>query len=86
MLGDYSTHINEELIQLKQNQMVIVEYKRKFDTHIIYFFSLRKLDRVCIFVNGLDFHIKFMLRPIVPRFFFKLIGGHSWLWFLKMEK
>jgi hypothetical protein len=29
MLGDYSTHMNEELIQLKQNQMVIVEYKRK---------------------------------------------------------
>jgi len=49
MLGDYSTHMNEELIQLKQNQMVIVEYKRKFDTHIIYFFSLGELDRVCIF-------------------------------------
>jgi hypothetical protein len=40
MLEDYFAHMKKKLIQLKQNQMVIVEYKWKFDTHIIYFFPL----------------------------------------------
>jgi len=55
--------------------MVIVEYKRKFDTHIILFFSLWELDRVCIFVNGLDNHIKFMLKTYSPKIPFKAYKG-----------
>jgi hypothetical protein len=75
MLGDYYAHMKEELIQLKQNWMVIMEYEQKFDTHIIFFVSLGELDRVCIFVNGLDNHIKFMVKAYSPKIFFKAYKG-----------
>jgi hypothetical protein len=67
MSKDYFAHMKEELIQLKQNWVAIVEYKRKFDAHIVYFSSLGELDKVYIFVNGLDNHIKFMVKAYSPK-------------------
>jgi hypothetical protein len=67
MSKDYSTRMKEKLIQLKQNWMAIIEYKRKFNAQIIYFPSLGELDKVCIFVNGLDYHITFMVKAYNPK-------------------
>jgi hypothetical protein len=55
--------------------MAIVEYKWKFDVQIIYFSSLRELDKVCIFVNGLDNHIKFMVKAYNPKILSKAYMG-----------
>jgi len=71
MLKDYSTHMKEELIQLNQNWMAITEYKWKFNIQIIYFLSLWELNKVCIFVNGMDDHIKFMVKAYNPKTFFE---------------
>jgi len=67
MLKDYSTRMKEELIQLKQNWMAIIDYKWKFNAQIIYFLSIGELDRVWIFVNRLDDHIKFMVKAYNPK-------------------
>ncbi len=47
--------------------MAIIEYKQKFNAQIIYFLSLGELDKVCIFMNGLDDHIKFMVKAYNPK-------------------
>jgi len=86
MLEDYFAHMKEELIQLKQNWMAIVEYKWKFDVHIIYFFSLGELDRVCIFVNGLNNHIKFMVKASNPKTLSKAYRGPFMILVLKNGK
>jgi hypothetical protein len=51
--------------------MAIMEYKQKFDAHIIYFSSLGKFDRMCIFMNGLDDHIKFTVKAYSPKTIFR---------------
>lgn len=66
--------------------MVIMEYKWKFDTHIIYFFSLWELDRVCIFVNGLDNHIRFMVKAYSFKIPFKAYRGPFMIMVLKNGK
>jgi len=55
--------------------MAITKYKQKFDAHIIYFSSLGELDKVGIFVNGLDNHIKFMVKAYNPKTLYKAYGG-----------
>jgi hypothetical protein len=55
--------------------MAIMEYKQKFDVHIILFFFLGELDKVCIFVNGLDNHIKFMVKAYNPKTLSKAYRG-----------
>ncbi len=56
--------MKEELIQLCQEQITITKYKRQFDVHIFYFFffPLVELDCIFIFMNGLDDHIKYMVK------------------------
>jgi hypothetical protein len=62
--------------------MAIIEYKQKFNGQIIYFLSLGELDRVWIFVNGLDDHIKFMVKAYNPKTLFEAyrvaINFESW--------
>lgn len=47
--------------------MAITKYKWKFNTQIIYFLFLGEWDKVCIFVNGLDDHIKFIIKAYNPK-------------------
>jgi hypothetical protein len=55
--------MKEELIQLCQEPITITKYKRQFfDVHIFYFFPLVELDCIFIFMNGLDDHIKYMVK------------------------
>jgi hypothetical protein len=54
--------MKEQLIQLCQEQITITKYKRQFDVHIFYFFPLVELDCIFIFMNGLDDHIKYMVK------------------------
>jgi hypothetical protein len=56
-------------------QSPITKYKQKFEGHIIYFPSLGELDKVSIFVNGLDNHIKFMVKAYSPKTLYKAYGG-----------
>jgi hypothetical protein len=51
--------------------MAITEYKWMFNAQIIYFPSVGELDRVCIFVNGLGYHIKFMVKTYNSKTIFK---------------
>jgi len=69
MLKDYFVHMKKELIQLKQNWLAIREYNQNFDMHIIYFSSLRELNGMCIFINWLDDHIKFIVKAYSPKNF-----------------
>jgi hypothetical protein len=57
--------------------MIITKYKDCFDEHILYFFYLAKLDRVCVFVNGLNDHIKYIVKAYILKPFWKLMIGHK---------
>jgi hypothetical protein len=53
--------------------MIVAKYKHWFDEHILYFSSMAKLDHVCVFVNGLNDHIKYMVKSYILKPFWKFI-------------
>jgi hypothetical protein len=62
MQKDYFIRMKEELIQLCQERITITKYKHRFDVHIFYFFPLVELHCILIFMNGLNDHIKYMVK------------------------
>ncbi len=67
MLKDYFIRMKEELVQLCQERMTVTKYKCWFDVHIFYFFPLVELDCIFVFMNGLDDHIKYMVKTYNPK-------------------
>ncbi len=75
MLKDYFIKMKEELVKLCQEWMTLTKYKCWFDVHIFYFFPLVELDSIFIFMNGLDDHIKYMVKIYNPKIMLEAYGS-----------